>query len=157
MDGEEPGLKKQVNLNHLSAFNLTTREETIAASRRWKVAPTLEQVYKTIELMPSQTDLQKRNRAIVALTILVGARVAALASLRLRDIDEYRECLVQDPRSVNTKFGKSIVSQFYPIKPFVKTIVLDWIKYLKEEKMFGNDDPSFRRFQTSTIVEHFLL
>ena len=40
----------------------------------------LEQVRHTLSVMPADTDLERRDRALVAFTLLTGARDAALAS-----------------------------------------------------------------------------
>ena len=37
--------------------------------------------------MPSTTDIELRNRALVAFAILTGARDGALASLKLKHVD----------------------------------------------------------------------
>ena len=47
------------------------------------------------------------------------------------------------PREVKTKFSKSITTYFFPVGQEVGEIVRDWVRYLKDEKPWGNDDPLF--------------
>jgi integrase len=95
--------------------------------------------------MPSITAIQHRDRALFALAILTGMRDGALISLRLKHIDADNEFVNQDPNEVKTKASKQIYTYFTPIGDDLKTIVKDWVKYLRTELLYGNDDPAFPR------------
>ena len=60
--------------------------------------------------MCGKTAVERRNRALIAFTLLTGARVAALASARVRYIDLVEEVFYQDAREVRTKFSKTFES-----------------------------------------------
>ena len=115
----------------------------IAKSVREKAAPTLEQVHHVLSLMPAATDLQLRDRALIATAILTGARDGALASLKLKHIDLARRVLVQDPREVNTKFAKTISTWFFPVGGEARAIVEDWVAHLRTRLQWGHADPLF--------------
>ena len=51
--------------------------------------------------------------------------------------------MFQDAREVQTKFSKTFTTYFFPVGDDVKSIVVEWVRYLKEECKFGNDDPLF--------------
>jgi len=140
---KQNGYKRKIKVTDIRAFNLTKKEKNIAKTKGFKNVPTLEQIYKTIYAMPTRTEKDKRNQAMVAFTILTGVRVTALMSLQLQHVDEYKHHVKQDPNVVKTKFGKTILTQFFPVDKDVQQIVLNWIKYLKEEKMFGREAPLF--------------
>ncbi len=72
-------------------------------------------------------------------------RDSALISLRLKHIDIDRELVNQDPNTVRTKASKQIFTYFVPVGDDLKTIVKDWIRYLREQLLYGNDDPVFPR------------
>jgi integrase len=93
--------------------------------------------------MPAETPVGRRNRALIAFTILTGARDRAIASLSLKHIDLERECIVQDAREVQTKFSKTFTTWFFPIGDEVREIVLEWVRYLQTEQLWGPDDPLF--------------
>ena len=44
---------------------------------------------------------------------------------------------------MSTQFSKTFSTFFFPIDDAIKQIVVDWISYLKTEKLWGNDDPLF--------------
>lgn len=95
--------------------------------------------------MPAETDIQRRNRALIAFTALTGMRDGALASLRLKHVDVAGEHVKQEPDEVNTKFSKRIDTFFFPIGDDFKKIALDWIKELREAKLYGDNAPIFPR------------
>ena len=48
---------------------------------------------------------------------------------------------------MKTKFGKSFVTYFFPVGDKVRKIVRDWVVYLQEGLLFGNEDPIFPKTQ----------
>lgn len=140
---QQKGYKRKVQITDTRAFHLTSREENIAKSKGFKRIPTIEQILKTIEAMPTNTEKDKRNQAMVAFTLISGVRINALISLQFKHVDEVNRKVMQDPKVVKTKFGKTILTQFFEIDDKPIEIVLNWLKYLKEEKAFGNDAPLY--------------
>jgi hypothetical protein len=63
--------------------------------------------------------------------------------MKLKHVDPIENCVHQDAREVKTKFSKSFTTYFFPVGKEVTQIVADWVRYLREEKMWGNDDPLF--------------
>jgi len=143
--GYQKGYKKSINILHVDYLSLSENETRAAKATGFKPYPTLEQIRKVIFSMPSNTDIEKRNQALLAFTILTGMRDGAIASLKLKHIDLEHGLVKQDPREVKTKFRKRIDTFFFPVGDDIKQIVIDWIRYLKEEKLYGNDDPVFPR------------
>lgn len=81
--------------------------------------------------------------ALIAFTLLTGARDRAIASLRLKHIDLIAGSVFQDARQVLTKFSKTFTTYFFPVGANVLQIFEDWVGYLREEKLWGNEDPLF--------------
>jgi hypothetical protein len=44
---------------------------------------------------------------------------------------------------VRTKFSKSFTTWFFPVGDDVRKIVVEWVDYLRREKLWGLDDPLF--------------
>ena len=93
--------------------------------------------------MPATTEIEQRDRALIAFTILTGARDGAVASFKLRHIDIADGKIDQDAREVRTKFSKSFVSAFFPVGNDIRAVVVDWVNYLRSDKLWGLDDPLF--------------
>ena len=109
--------------------------------------PSLEQMRHVIAQMPHRTEIEMRNRAIVAFTILTAARVGAIASLKIKDFDQSRNLITQNPNHVNTKFGKRIETFLMVIDESNLQIFLDWVAYLRNENLFSPNDPLFPKTQ----------
>ena len=93
--------------------------------------------------MPVGNEIERRNRALVAFTLLTGARDSAIASLKLKHVDLVAGCVNQDAREVKTKFSKTFSTFFFPVGEEVREIVTEWVSYLRNEKLWGNDEPLF--------------
>ena len=57
--------------------------------------------------MPADTDIERRNRALIAFTLLTGARDSAITSMKLKHIDLVDGRIIEDAREVRTKFSKT--------------------------------------------------
>jgi integrase len=111
----QPGYKSRISYSDADYFNLSTKETRIAKATRPARVPTLEQIQHLIRTMPATTEIERRDRALIAFTILTGARDGATASFRLRQIDIVEDKLDQDAHEVRTKFSKSFVTTFFPV------------------------------------------
>ena len=139
----EPGYKSRLQYSNAKYFNISGKDMRIATARREKDAPTMELIKYAIQLMSNQTDIERRNRALVAFTLLTGARDGALASIKLKHVNLIDSSVFQDAREVNTKFSKTFTTYFFPVGDDVRQIVVDWIDYLREVKLWNHDDPLF--------------
>jgi len=93
--------------------------------------------------MPAVTEIEQRNRALIAFTFLTGARDGAIASIKLKHVDLAVGSVDQDAREVNTKFGKTFTTFFFPVGEEIRRIVAHWALYLRQNKLWGNEDPLF--------------
>lgn len=141
----QPGFKSHIHMPHIEYLNASAQDTQVAKASSLKDFPTLEQVQKVIRSMPSSTEIEQRNRALLACALLTGARVNALASLCLKHVELERSLIKQHPKDVRTKFSKRIDSFFFPVGDDIKNIFIEWIRYLREVKLYGNNDPVFPR------------
>ncbi len=139
----QSGYKSRISYTDTEYFNLSKKEGRIATARRIKPVPTLEQIKHVIKTLPHNSDIERRNRALVAFTLLTGARDSAIASLKLKHVDLIGHSVFQDAREVKTKFSKTFTTFFFPVDDEIEKIVVDWVTYLKDELLYGNDDPLF--------------
>lgn len=139
----QPGYRSRLQYADAEYFNLSEKDVRIATARRDPVGPTLEQVRHVIAAMPAGDAIERRNRALIAFTLLTGARDSAIASMKLKHVDLLAGAVYQDAREVQTKFSKTFTTWFFPVGDDVVRIVADWIGFLREELLWGNDDPLF--------------
>jgi integrase len=139
----QPGYKSRISYSDADYFNLSTKDTRIAKTTRPARAPTLDQIRHVIHNMPATTDIERRDRALIAFTILTGARDGAIASFKLRHIDTAEGKIDQDAREVLTKFSKSFVTTFFPVGDDIRAVVVNWVAHLRTDKLWGLDDPLF--------------
>ena len=139
----QPGYKRNLRVTDIDYFNLSGKDIQIARSAPSKRYPTLEQIEHVVKSMPSETEIQKRNRALVSFLALSGARVTAIASMKLKHVFLDDKRIEQHPQEVKTKYSKKIVTYFFPVGDFLERIFIDWVHFLKQEKLFDHNAPLF--------------
>lgn len=139
----QPGYKSRINYSDAEYFNPSANDTRIATATRERPTPSLEQIRHVIATMPNVTDIQKRDRALVALVTLCGARDDAIASLCLKHIDLSARTIFQDARQVRTKFRKTFTTHFFPVGDDIEAIVSEWVTHLRISLLFGPDEPLF--------------
>ncbi|WP_417514752.1 tyrosine-type recombinase/integrase [Minwuia sp.] len=140
---DQPGYRSRIGYSDAEYFNLSANDTRIARAVREKPVPSMEQIRHTLSIMPANTDVERRDRALVAFTLLSGARDNAIASMSLKHIDVERRLVHQDAREVRTKRAKTFTSSFFPVGEDIEAIVVDWIDHLRIVLHFGEDDPLF--------------
>jgi integrase/recombinase XerD len=139
----EPGFKILLNYSDADYFSLSLKDTAIAKAANEERIPTLDQIRHVIEAMPLGTDIEKRNRALIAFILLTGARDNAVASMRLKHVNLAEGKILQDARQVRTKFSKSFATYFFPVGEDIFAIFADWVAFLQKERLRGLDDPLF--------------
>lgn len=139
----QQGYRSKLTYSDAEYFNLSDKDTRVATARRSRPVPTLEQVKHAIATMPANSEIEQRDRAILAFTLLTGARDGAIVTAKLKHVDLSAGNFFQDAREVRTKFSKSFTTYFFPVGDEVRQVVVDWITYLRRERKWGNDDPIF--------------
>jgi integrase len=138
-----PGFKSHIAYADADYFNLSDKDVAIARARRERPVPTIDQVRSVLGAMPSTTALERRDRALIAFTLLTGARASALASIRLGNVDVAGGYVDQDARTVRTKGSKTFRTFFLPIDETAMAIVRDWMGELAADHRWASADPLF--------------
>lgn len=139
----QPGYRSRISYADGDYFNLSEKDSRIAKRRSPERVPSLEQVNHVLAGMTATSDVERRNRAVIAFAILTGCRDNAVASLKLKHVDIEKGLVDQDPREVRTKFSKSMLTTFFPVPGPSWRIVEDWVGHLRNECLFGPDEPLF--------------
>lgn len=140
---DRPGYKARISYSDADYFNLSEKDVRIATARRAKSFPTLEQLHHTLSIMPHASDIERRDRAVLAFAMLTGVRDGALISLKLKHVDMAAGRIDQDARDVATKFSKTFSTWFFPVGGEALAIVADWIDHLRGPLLRGDGDALF--------------
>lgn len=140
---DQAGYASKIKYADADYFNPPDNLSRTATAQRYVDFPTLAQVRAMLDAMPADTEVHKRDRALVAFAIMTGARDRAIVSFSLKHVDLERDVVTQDAREVRTKRAKTFTTWFFPVGADIRQIVVDWIDYLRDAKGFGPDDPLF--------------
>ena len=75
----QPGYKSKITYDDANYFNLSDKDVRIANATRQRPVPSLDQIKHVLATMPAVSDIELRNRSLIAFTILTGARDGAIA------------------------------------------------------------------------------
>ena len=146
---QQPGYRARLKATDASYFTPSPQDLRVASAKRDRPIATIEEITTVLENMPSRTALEKRDRAVIAFTLLTGARDKAVTTFRLKHVDLESCSVFQDAREVATKRRKTFTTTFFPVGPKPLTIFAEYVRFLKDELQFGGDEPLF----PSTRVE----
>lgn len=138
----QPGFRSKLTYSDAEYFRPSANDQRIARAVREKPVASIEDIRQVLAAMPGGSDVEQRDRALIAFTLLSGARDNAIASLSIKHVDLQRRTVFQDARDVRTKNRKTFTTWFFPVGADIEQIVLDWLALLKE-RGFGPDDPLF--------------
>ena len=139
----QDGYRRAITVSKYEQFNLTRRELAITRVSDPREVPSLGEIEQVLAQMPVETAIQKRDRALIAFLTITGIRVMALTTLQLKHVNLARRVVRQDPREVYTKFGKEIVTTFFPVSRSAESIFVDYVTWLRGEMAFKPSDPLF--------------
>jgi site-specific recombinase XerD len=99
----QPGYRSHLTSADAEYFALSDKEARIAKAVAERPVPTIDQIRHVLQNMRAVTDIELRNRAIVAFTLLTGTRDGATASLKRKHVDIVEGKVVQDAREVRKR------------------------------------------------------
>lgn len=138
-----PHYIRKIDAQAANTLRLSDNDDRAGRATRELPTPTVEEVHQVLEVLPHGTEIEKRDRALIAFTALTGIRDAALISLKVKDIDRVKKEVWQNPRHVKTKNRKGISTFFMPFDPLWEEITLEWLDYVEQKLGFTPDDPLF--------------
>ena len=141
----QTGYKNKIRPDMVGYLKVTDKEERIATQATIRNYPPIEYVIKLANSILGDSEIDKRDRALIAFTLLSGMRDKAIVTLPLMCFDEVAFKIDQNPRQgVDTKYSKYIPSNIYKFDDKLLGYVTEWVKYLKS-KSFGSQAPLFPR------------
>ncbi|MDP8252604.1 site-specific integrase [Pseudochrobactrum saccharolyticum] len=139
-------LERQADTERLSDlagyFSLSRRERAIEASTVKGTSLTFDQALCIFSAMPNSSPIDLRNRAIVAMFIITGMRIAALITLRGKHVNMRTRWVNQDPREVNTKLSKHIRTYLLDLGSGFLEALDEWVTW-RNSNGFGHDAAFF--------------
>jgi integrase len=140
---QQPGYRSRIKPADAAYFNTPDKLARIATAHRYKPYPTIEQIRMVLDAMPVATDVERRDRALIAFAIATGARDGAIVTAKIKHVDIENGRFDQDARQVGTKRAKTFTTWFFPVGEDILGIITEWVTFLLTERGFGAEDPVF--------------
>ncbi len=135
--------KSKIRLDDVAYLRLSKADTKIATASKLPKYPTLNYIKKLCEF-DVVSEIDKRDRALIAFTALSGMRDLAIVTLPIGCFDVNKLQVEQDPsKGVKTKFSKTIYTTLFRFDEVLVKYVVDWYYYLRDEKLFDNSKPLF--------------
>lgn len=143
------GYKSKISAANVRYLRLSKEDSRKATSPKLPKYPSISQVKKMCSF-EIRNEMDRRDRALIAFAAISGMRDRAIITLPISCFDVEGLTIMQDPsKGVHTKFSKTIYTTLFRFDKELLDYVLDWYKYLTEEKLFTMDNPLF----PSTLIE----
>lgn len=152
----QSGYKSKIKADEVVYLRLSKADTRIATSSKMPKYPSLSYIQKMCSF-PVENEIDQRDRALIAFTALSGMRDLAIVSLPLGCFNPDKLLIEQDPsKGVKTKFSKIIYTTLFKFDTQLINYVLDWYKFLKDEKLFDNSNPLFpsTKIELTSETEH---
>ncbi len=140
---DQAGYKSRLIRSDVDYLTPDKKAEQARRSSLFKPHPSPEQARHVLTNMPSATVIERRDRALLAFLFLTASREGAAITIQIGHVDLINRFVNFDGRNVNTKFGKSFTTAFYPIGKEFENVLADWISELKRDHLFCSTDPLF--------------
>jgi integrase len=152
----QQGFKKVLNYADVEYFNNNRKDARAAHTQSPVQFPSKQAAYHAFQGMADCTELERRDKAMFAFLMITGARVGAVSSLRLKHINLVDGFVYQDGREVRTKAGKTITTWFFPMHPDYLACFTAWVDYLRNDRMFGQEDALFPKPERRIVDGKFV-
>ena len=152
------GYKSKINYNHIDYLNLSNNQRNTAKASEYKQSYKIEQILKAIRAMPTITDKDKRDRAIISLQAHCALRVGELRAVKIKNIieEDGRYFVYVSPKDMGVKFAKTRHAYFLPLPQDITDNVISWRDHIISLG-FNTNDPLFpkidSRFGKNNLLE----
>jgi integrase/recombinase XerD len=145
----QQGYKSRISTDDIAYLKLDKKETKIALNPTRRRYPTLEIVQKVVQSIQPQNEVDRRDQALIAFTLLSGMRDEAITTLPLGCLNLETLEVHQNPeKGVKTKFSKDILTTLFVFDPKLLRVIQAWVDYLKKDKLFTDQDPLFPATKT---------
>ena len=145
---DQSGYKSKISVYDIAYLKMDKKSARIAIAPKVDSLdyPSIEQVIHVCSSINPKSEIDMRDKALIAFTLLSGMRDEAILTLPLGCFNPDKLLVSQDPsKGVKTKFSKSITTFLFEFDDELLKVILYWYNYLLNEKKFDLKDPFFPR------------
>jgi integrase/recombinase XerD len=141
----QKGYRSKINYNDIDYLNITNNQRRASKATEHKKSYDFDQIVKTIRQMPSQTMIERRNRAIISANALCSLRISELRTIKLKNlIEEEGKCFIHiNPKDIDSKFAKARYADCIALPQDIFDNLINWKSELVAKFQFTSKDPLF--------------
>jgi len=142
---KQKGYRSKIEFNDIDYLNLSNNQKRASRAPEHKRSYTYDQIIQTIRKMPSDTMIQRRNKALISTNAACSLRVSELRTIKLKNlIQEDGKCFIHvNAKDIKSKFAKSRYADFVQLPQDIFDNILNWKKELVQKYGFGDKDLFF--------------
>jgi integrase/recombinase XerD len=147
----QKGYRSKISYNDIDYLNITNNQRRAAKATEHKKSYSFEQIVKTIRQMPSETMINRRDKAIISANALCSLRISELRTIKLKNlIEEEGKCFIHiNPKDIDSKFAKTRYADCAALPQDIFDNVINWKNELVLKCQFGKKDPLFPKIPSN--------
>ena len=138
------GYRSKINYEDIDYLNISDNQRRMAKSPEYKRCYSYDEIISTIRGMPSNSLIEKRNKAIISLNALASLRVSELRTVKLKNVitEDGKYFIYVNPKDMEVKGAKTRYADFVALPDDILDNALDWKAFLVKSG-FNGKDPLF--------------
>ncbi len=126
------GYRSKINYNHIDYLNISQNQKNAAKASEYQKTYKFQQIINTIRNMPSSSDKEKRDKALLSLQALCALRISELRTVKIKNLIQEDDVyfIYVSPKNMMVKFGKTRSGNFIPLPDDIIQNVITWRDYL---------------------------
>jgi integrase len=152
----------KINKRDIRYLNTTKNDKNQAKATNYPESHNIPDILATILKMPENTEIEKRNKAMLSLFVLTTPRISSMQEARVGKIRYFEDydiwAFMQDPRLQNTKTSQCITAFFIGQVEDLIANVINWKKHLEsqgrkdKDYLFPKITPSFTKEGNTEMI-----
>lgn len=140
------GFRSKINYNHIAYLNISRNQKNTAKAVEYQKSYKFDEIIQTIRNMPSSSDREKRDKAIISLQALCTLRINELRTVKIKNLiqEDEKYFIYVTPKNMQVKFAKTRHVNFLTLPQDIIDNVIEWRERLLSLG-FKESDPLFPR------------
>ena len=147
----QKGYRSKINYNDIDYLNITNNQRRAAKASEHKRSYSFEQIIQTIHQMPSETIINRRDKAMISTNALCSLRISELRTIKLKNlIEEEGKCFIHiNPKDIDSKFAKARYADCIALPQDIFDNVINWKNELVTKFGFTSKDTLFPKIPSN--------
>lgn len=152
------GYRSKINYNHIAYLNISRNQKNTAKAIEYQKSYKFDEIIETIRNMPSSSDREKRDKAMISLQALCTLRINELRTVKIKNLiqEDGKYFIYVTPKNMQVKLAKTRHVNFLPLPQDIIDNVIEWrerllsLGFKESDSLFPRIDD---RFAENNLLE----